>query len=136
MTQAEAVLLAYLIVTSIAGHIAFFRWRDRQRKHKIRSKAARKAADTRRRNAEAHPQPPRSKEPPTPRKRKPKTLTDNVVTTDSAWFTLPEDQEPDYNEIDLGALVGDDGWKPEVRRFDGGAIEYAHRDQGNGSVAS
>ena len=57
-----------------------------------------------------------------------------VVQAKSAWFEtverLLEDPEPDFNEID----PADPNWKPQVRRFDGGTIEYAQRDKSADNV--
>lgn len=134
MTQAEAWLLAYLIVWTLIGHwYALRRW-EMRRKHKRRSQAARKAAATRKANRDrglGHS--PRSTRPAkAPAVRKPrakKPLTDKVVTTESSWFTLEDEEDaPDYNEIDPMT------WRPKVRRFDGTAAEYSRRDESSDNV--
>jgi hypothetical protein len=127
MTDAEVWLLAYCIVWTLVGHWYVLRRWDVWQKHRRRSKAAQKAAATRKMNGQGRPkQPPKPKTPKKPRAKKPKpALQDKVVTTESAWFTLEDEEDaPDYNEADLSAE-----WHPEVRRFDGTAKEYAARDQ-------
>ena len=129
-------MLAYLGLTSIAGH-AYLYWRVREwRRRRHRSIAAQKAAATRKQNARSKPAAPSpraaSPKPPRPKKRKP--LEDKVVQAKSAWFEtverLLEDPEPDFNEID----PADPNWKRQVRRFDGGTIEYAQRDKSADNV--
>lgn len=129
MTQAEAVLLAYLIVWTLVGHwYALRRW-DAHQKHKRRSRAARKAAATRKMNGHGRPAKPKPEKKPRARKAKP-PLEDRVLTAESAWFKLLNDvDEVDYNELEMG-----EAWRPKVRRFDGTAKEYAARDDAEGSV--
>ncbi len=121
MSQLEAWALAYLIAWTVAGHL-FAGWAVKTwRKHHRRSKAAQKGALTRRRKGITGKGSP-AKPAPKPRAKKPKPLEDKVITTDSAWFEVEED-EPDYNE-QVGVP-----WTPTVRRFNGGAHEYAKREE-------
>jgi hypothetical protein len=131
MTQAEAVLLAYLIVWTLWGHWYVLRRWDERQKHKRRSKAALKTAATRKRNSPSNGRGVQPKPEKKPRARKAKPpLKDHTMTAESAWFKLLNDvDEVDYNELDMG-----EAWRPQVRRFDGTAREYAARDDSGGSV--
>src|SRR5688500_1360220 len=126
MTDAEAWLLAYCIVWTLVGHWYALRGWDERQKHRRRSKAAQKAAATRKGNG--HGRQPAAKKP---RAKKPKpALQDKVVTTDSAWFTLEDEEEaPDYNEANPNEVDLLAEWRPKVRRFDGTAREYAQREE-------
>ena len=137
-------IVAYCIFTSALAHAwTIYRWRER-RKHYRRSKRAKKAAATRKRNG-TQPRPRQPKVPvgelgagrhpftgPTPKPKPVEEPDERVVTAESAWFHLLNDDEddPEYNEIDPKT------WQPVVRRFDGGAKEYAARDETDGSVGS
>lgn len=138
MTEFEAWLLAYLIFTSALAHAwTIYRWRER-RKHYRRSKAAKKAAATRKKNGTGSRKPAFTSDPvPSPQpqpKETPAVKRERQVTAESAWFQLldegDEGEAPDYNELDPKMLAK--GWK--VRRFNGGASEYAHRDDPDATV--
>lgn len=141
MSSLEIWGLAYCIAWTVGAHIwVGYRLHDR-RQHYRRSKRARKAAATRKRNGT---QPGRKKtdpavgtgrspwagpEPVQP--PKPTVEEARTVLAESAWITLTgsgDEEEPDFNETDPKT------WKPMVRRFDGGASEYARRNDSPGSV--
>jgi hypothetical protein len=132
MSDWEIWMLAYVVATSVAGHCWLaYRIRER-RKHYRRSLAARKAAETRKRNGtRASPRKKPAALPPNPwtppqQLKPPAPKDERTVGAESAWFRIlndTDDEAPSYNEVDPAT------WKPKVRRFPGGAAEYSRRDE-------